>query len=160
MQSLYEISQDLLTIYSQLEESGGEITPDIEESLALNDQSFSTKALNYCKFIQSLKATANMFDLEIDRLRAKKERAAKLADTLKNNLAGYMTLSGKDKVDLDLFKLSFRNSKAVSILSEDIPEEFTRIKIEPDKIKIKEALEAGQFLEFAELQNNKSLQIK
>ena len=52
--SLYEIEKDHLQLVEQLIENGGELTPDIEAALALNEQNLTTKGTNYGFVIKQL----------------------------------------------------------------------------------------------------------
>lgn len=160
MPSLYEITQDLLTIQGQLEDNDGELTPELEQALTITEAMSKEKLDNYCKLIYNLDAEALMYDNEIKRLQAKKKAKEKISDRLAYALESYMKATGKEKIELDFFKLSFRSSKAVHMLSEDIPTEYLRVTTEPNKVLIKEALTKGQLLPFAELKTNQSLQIK
>jgi hypothetical protein len=160
MPSLYEITQDLLIIQGQLEENDGELTPELEQALTITEALSKEKLDNYCKLIYNIEAETQMYDTEIKRLQAKKKAKEKIIDRLAFSLESYMKATGKEKIELDLFKLSFRSSKAVNILSEDIPTEYLRITTEPNKVLIKEALTKGEVLPFAELKTNQSLQIK
>ena len=70
---------------------------------------------------------------------------------------------GKDKLDLGIFKVSFRKSKSLSVLFEDkIPEQFKELRQEIyiHKLELRKAIEEGLETEGAEIVENKSLQIK
>ena len=71
---------------------------------------------------------------------------------------------GIDKFESDLITLSLTKSKAVDIYDPDlIPEEYkrTKITVEPDKIRIKEAiLKDGEFVPGATIKENKNLKIR
>ena len=45
--NLYQIEQDLLELYTQIEENNGEITPEIEERLKITQENFTNKLENY-----------------------------------------------------------------------------------------------------------------
>lgn len=85
-----------------------------------------------------------------------KGKLAKLKDATLNYMdkTGIKSISGKVNV-------STRSSKAVSIDNEaELPEEYWRIKYEPDKTAISKAIKSGQDVPGASLQTNRSLIIK
>ena len=49
--SLYELTSEHHLICEAIEEAGGEITPEIEAMLAINEQNFVTKAEGYAEII-------------------------------------------------------------------------------------------------------------
>ena len=50
--SIFDIDRELLDIFEELEENGGELTPEIEEKLKLNEEEITSKVKNYvfCTF--------------------------------------------------------------------------------------------------------------
>ena len=52
--SLYQISGDLLALLARIEENDGEITPDIEQALAITEEQFTVKAVDYGQAILQL----------------------------------------------------------------------------------------------------------
>lgn len=157
--NLYELTEDFIKIQDILEENGGEVTEDIEKLLELHEDGFRDKATNYAKFIRQLTLEAELLEKEEKRLYAMRSAKTNLADKLKTNLGEYMKLSNIDKVDLGLFKLSWRKSSAVAIIDE-VPEIYMRVVTSPDKTLIAQTLKDGYTLSFAELVENKHLQIK
>ena len=73
--SLYHISDEQRRINAMLEETGGELTPEIEEALAVNEQNFVQKAENYGYAILHYKAIVAAVKAEKDRLDAIKKTA-------------------------------------------------------------------------------------
>jgi hypothetical protein len=47
MKSMYEISREAMDIVSALEENEGELNPDIESALRINQNELQDKAINY-----------------------------------------------------------------------------------------------------------------
>lgn len=156
--NLYELTEDFIKIQDLLEENGGEVTEDIEKLLEFHEDSFRDKATNYAKFIRQLTLEAELLEKEEKRLYAMRSAKLNLVDKLRTNLGEYMKLSNMDKVDLGLFKLSWRKSSAVSIIDE-VPELYTRVVTSPDKTMIAQALKEGAPLSFAEIVETKHLQI-
>lgn len=159
--TLYTITSEQLRINELLEESGGELTPEIEEALILNEENFLTKSEGYIESIARYKALAEAADVRIKEMQRIKKTAENIEKRLKERLQHAMVVMGHDKVDVGLRKLSLRSSTAVAITNEDaIPAEYIIVETKVDKMKIKEALKNGVVIEGAELQTNKSIQIR
>jgi ribosomal protein S8 len=159
--TLYTITSEQLRINELLEESGGELTPEIEEALILNEENFLTKSEGYIESIARYKALAEAADVRIKEMQRIKKTAENIEKRLKERLQHAMVVMGHDKVDVGLRKLSLRSSTAVSITNEvAIPAEYIIVETKVDKMKIKEALKNGVVIDGAELVTNKSIQIR
>jgi ribosomal protein S8 len=159
--TLYTITSEQLRINELLEESGGELTPEIEEALILNEENFLTKSEGYIESIAQYKALAEAADVRIKEMQRIKKTAENIEKRLKERLQHAMVVMGHDKVDVGLRKLSLRSSTAVSITNEvAIPAEYIIVETKVDKMKIKEALKNGVVIDGAELVTNKSIQIR
>ena len=73
--SLYHITSEQLRINELLEESGGELTPEIEEALAINETNFLTKSEGYIESIAKYKALAEAADVRIKEMQRIKKTA-------------------------------------------------------------------------------------
>jgi len=158
--SLYQITAEYKNLFERLESEPENIEALIEE-VEVNEQNFNDNALNYCKFIRSQESEVEAIEKEIDRLKDLKQSKQKVTERLKENLKNSMQVFGKEKIDLNLFKVSLRKSESVNIDDEVIlPSKFTVIKTQPDKKAIKEYLKAGNELEGCQIVENQSLLIK
>ena len=83
--SIFEIDRELYTLYDEIEEAGGEITPEIEEKLELNGKEMTNKVKSITNYINKLKADLLAIKSETDRL-------AKLKKTKENIIAGLTKL--------------------------------------------------------------------
>jgi hypothetical protein len=119
--SIFAIDRELQEIFAELEDNGGEVTPEIEEKLKLNETQVTNKVKNYINYINSLKS-------DIDAIKAEKERLDGLKKTKENaiksitNLVLYAihTFGNEDKKGKKFFdwgtgKVSIRNSQAVEV---------------------------------------------
>ena len=52
MSNIYNIQQNLLSIFEQIEENEGELTPELELALQINQANFKNKVRDYTKVIQ------------------------------------------------------------------------------------------------------------
>ena len=168
--NLYQIEQDLLELYAQVEENGGEITPEIEEKLKITQENFTNKLENYTKFVKVLEGDIALMDSEIERINKLKQTRQNLVNRLELSMLNALKLFGnkdpkKDiwRFDLITFKLSTRQSQSVEILDEeDIADRFkvTKTTESISKTLIKKAIEDGQTVNGAIIKINHSLSIK
>ena len=159
--NLYEITQQQQELNNLLEESYGELTPELEQALELNLDNFSAKAEGYVKAIKNYKAESDAIAEEIKRLQEKKKVCENAVNRMKTALSTSMDIFGMNKVRAGLFKISLTTSKAVNIIDENaIPENYKRVKYEVSKTDIKKAIESGETIEGAEIVENKSITIR
>lgn len=159
--TLYHITSEQLRINELLEESGGELTPEIEEALMLNAENFEIKADGYIESISRYKALAEAADVRIKEMQRIKKTSENIEKRLKERLLQAMMVMGVDKMEIGLRKLSIRNTSAVNITDEaHIPAEYIIIEPKYDKTRIKDALKSGDVIPGAELVTNKSIQIR
>ena len=161
--TLYGITAELNAILAAIEDNGGEITPEIENALAINEEQFATKAVDYGHAILNLKAMAAAAKAEKDRLANLQKFYENTQKRLEGALSQAMQVFGKDKVENATMRLSLRHTTATEV--DDIallPSEFKTTKVEEvaDKTAIKKAIQAGEAVPGAHLVENISLQIK
>lgn len=162
MKNIFQISSEYLNILDELEENGGEFTPEIEHSLAINESELKQKGVAYAALIKSVEAEQVIIDNEIKRLQAfKKVRGniiLKLKDMLKNALEMYEI----DEIKTETLKINFRKSESVVI--DDVyllPDDCKILKIEHiSKTEIKKRLKSGEEMQGVHLEVNKNIQIK
>jgi len=160
--SLYQITQEQAELFNFILEADGEITPDVEESLKINEQNFETKARGYIWMIKKLEADNITIGEEMVRLQLIEKRNDKLIDRLKDSMKNALIIFGDSK-KVDTFTLSLRKSKPVEILDADvIPETYRTIKTTEtiNKTEIKKAIESGLTVAGATIKENQNLQIK
>lgn len=166
--TLYEIADQYQQMLTEMEEY------DLPEEVILNTMECIQDTAD-----DKIDAIASIIKNLTGDIRALKEEAAALtarAKTKQNNvdrlqqyLTNYLPMIGyADKpFENNHHKVSFRKSKQVEVLPEFIKwaeqnaEDLLRYKEpEPDKTKIKEAINAGEELPFAQIVERKNLQIK
>jgi hypothetical protein len=125
MPSLYEISDRFRSIFQQLEETEGEITPEIDAQLEAAEASLEEKAEAYCAFIRELEAEAEKFRNEEVRLATTRKSLANKAQGLKDRLLSAMKFVRVKKVKAGPFSPTIQKSSS-KVVVEDldlIPEE-------------------------------------
>ena len=143
MKNLFNIDAELYEVYNEIENNGGEMTPELEATLEITEAERLTKGEGYVYVIKQLRSQSDMIKSEIKRLQEIEKRYQNSADKLANTLLQSVVAHGQIKTAL--VTISSRKSKAVSITDESLLKaEFMRIKTEPNKTAIKEALESGQ----------------
>jgi len=160
MKTLYEIKDDYLTLVSQIEDAEGEITPEMDEALTLNEKTLKAKSGNYIEFIGSRESLTDRIDGEIKRLQAMKTREKKLIDLLKSKLVEAVGMFGD--IELGLKTITTRKSQAVECNLEDLSKEFKAIVVSeyPDKNKIKKAIKSGEEVRGASLVDKFNFRLK
>lgn len=162
--SLFLIQQDYLQIAEILEDNGGELTPELEKSLAINQQELQVKGVNYALVIRQIDGEAEIIDREIKRLSDLKKSKENVAKRMKDAIKGAMELYGIQSIKGDLINITLRNNAASVVVEDDerLPTEYVQVKhtTSPDKKAIKSAIESGVEVPGAYLVNNKSILIK
>ena len=158
--TLYQISEDQRRLNAMLEETGGELTPELEEALAITEQNFVTKAENYGKAILHYKQMVAAAKAETDRIKAIQKTCENAIARMEERLRDAMILFDKPKVEMATLKLSLRKSERVVIDDENnLPADCIVVKTEVSKTEVKRHLKAGETIG-AHLEENQSLQIR
>ena len=161
--TLYGITAELNGILAQLEELGGEITPELEQALAINEEQFVAKAEDYGHAILNLKGMAAAAKAEKERLAGLQKFYENAQKRLTDALSNAMQVFGHDKVENATMRLSLRHSTATEVDDLDqVPAEYktTKVEVVADKTAIKKAIQSGEDVPGAHLVENISLQIK
>lgn len=161
--TLYGITAELNAILAQLEELGGEITPELEQALAITEEQFTAKAEDYGHAILNLKAMATAAKAEKDRLANLQKFYENAQKRLTDALSTAMQVFSQDKVENATMRLSLRHSTATEVDDLDqLPSEYktTKVEVVADKTAIKKAIQQGEDVPGAHLVENVSLQIK
>lgn len=156
MATLYQITDDFLRLMELAEDP--EVDPEVfADTMEGLEGELEIKAEGYACVIKELEAEAEKFDREVKRLMAQAGSIRNNVKRMKESLMHSMCELGKTKIPTEHFRISVaRNGgkQPLFITPElaDIPEEFLIRRPEPDKDKIREALEAGKELGFARLE--------
>lgn len=119
--SIFEIDKELYTLFDDIEEAGGEITPEIEEKLELNSQEMTNKVKSITDYINKLKADLLAIKSETDRLaKLKKSKENKIEGLTKLvlfaiNKYGTEDKKGKKWFDWGTGRVSIRKSTSVEL---------------------------------------------
>lgn len=170
--NLYDILDEFRQLEQELIEAGGELTPELEERLAINQDEFETKMDNYAKLrIEKLTRIENI-NSEIERLSAIRANEFKVAQRLEERMEeallqyGATDKKGIKRFSTMIFNFSTRKSTGYKYNESIIPSKYWRTPppVEPvpvlDKDAIKTDLKANIPVEGVEVTTNYSITIK
>lgn len=167
METLYELTQD----YQALLEYADSTDPDDQQvftdTLDGIFGAIDVKFDQYAAVMEQMTAHEDMLEREIQRLMHLQKAINHNKQRMKDRLYESMIATDRTKIQTDLHTFSIRKNggKLPLVIDhpEDIPDKFTRVIYEPDKEKIRLALETGNVdaLKFAHLgERGSHLEIK
>lgn len=124
--NLFEISNDFRALIDAIEDSDGEITPEIEEALSITEENGKQKIDDYVKAIKAVESDIDACKLEKKRIAEVQDRKQRLLDKLKSIVTNYVaefgniTKTGGRYIDCPTYKVSVRNSDSCEIDEEII----------------------------------------
>lgn len=133
MSNIFQISQDLLDAFQELEDNGGELTDELEAKLTVSQADFKTKIKSYTDVIKYTEGDIKLIDEEISRLKELKESKKKAIARLEKiviwaiGVFGEANKSGNKFVDFGTGKVSVRNTEKVEVddeFAEDAVNQF------------------------------------
>ncbi|WP_342987374.1 siphovirus Gp157 family protein [Streptococcus parasanguinis] len=157
MSTLYELTGQYLEIYNL--DMDDETKQDTLDSIDWAED-YENKVENYVKVIKNLDADMEVRKNEIERLRKLNDADNSKKERMKEAVKESMELTGHDRVDTPLFKVSFRKSEAVEVDDLLLPEAYKVATYKPDKKRLKEDLKNGLEILGAELVERKNLSIR
>lgn len=150
--TIYEIQEQILDC---IDLETGEID---EERLNALEMEKEQKLENVALWYKDLIAEGKAIKEEEQALKKRRESSENKAESLKRYLKYWL---GGEKMKTSKVSISYRTSKSVEIAEGAfIPEEYRRIKWEPDKTALKEALDAGEEFDGIKLEEKQSILIK
>jgi hypothetical protein len=149
---LYDIPAEAEQIESLLEESQGELTPEIEQKLKDFVEGGKEKLEHAAAIVKSLTSQAGACKEEASRLSARKASLEANADRLKALMLTAVDGGFNGKIKTSFFTIWGQTSKATVSFSLaegvdpwTIPEEFSRVVApELDKVKLQQAHKEGK----------------
>jgi phage host-nuclease inhibitor protein Gam len=112
-------------------------------------------ATRLVRTIRQSETTVDAIKAEIDMLKARSSRYATRKDRARAVLEGLMDAMGTVKLSLTVATITMSEGREKAIISDEnmLPDAYMRIKKEPDKTAILDALKAGQAVPGAVLSN-------
>jgi len=161
--SIYQIEQSYNQLAEELIENGGELTPELEQSLAITEEQLQNKSVAYSFVIKEMDADIDIIDAEIKRLQAAKKQREKATEYLKERIKHAMDTFSIEEIKTPLVKINFRKSESVEVENVNaLPYAYKTVKVveTADKVAIKEAIKNGADIIGCRLVANKNLQIR
>lgn len=121
MSNIFEIEKDLLELYNELEENGGEVTSELEKKLTITQDEFKRKVYGYTNVIKSLQSDLSSIKEEQARLKVLYEKKEKIINKLKETIIyaidafGDTKKSGVKYLGYGIGEVSVRKSEAVEV---------------------------------------------
>lgn len=170
MSSLYELNSGII----ELLENGFNLacvdleTGEIDEKKAAEylealQIERSEKVENIALYIKNLESDSEKIKAEEKSLKARREAKERKAERLREYLKSSMLALKEPKFETARVALSFRSSKSVVIDDiEKLDKKYITEKVSyaPDKTAIKKAIDSGETVTGARIEENKNLQIK
>lgn len=119
--NIFDIQQDLISVFSEIEENEGELTPELEEKLAITQENFRNKVEAYIGQIKQLNSDIDLIDQESKRLVNRKKIKKNSIDFLKKILAeaiynfGDTSKTGTKFLDYGTGRVSVKETQAVEL---------------------------------------------
>ena len=157
MSSLFELSSNVAALEAALEnETDPAALQALVDELVANREGLNQKVENYAGFIGELQAVADARAAEAKRVGELAKQAANKVARLKEALREGLLRVGARRVSTTRYDVRVQKAggKAPLVIDESrLTDEWviTKTVVEPDKEKIRAALEAGEVLDFAEL---------
>lgn len=119
--NIFQLAYELQDIINELEENGGEITPEIEEQLDINQEAVTRKVEAYTQVVHQLEADIEAIKVESKRLADLKKRKEATIESVKKlilyaiDMFGETAKSGSRFIDFGTGKVSTRKSESLEV---------------------------------------------
>lgn len=137
---LYQLTGLYAQLCEDLEEGGGELTPELEEALESTEAALNEKLENLGRLVKTLEADADFwtarqkaFDSEAKRMKAKADARSSRVASIKRYATQCLQSADMQKVKTESFSFNLQADHSVEATGEEIDPQFVRIKEELDK---------------------------
>ena len=161
--ALYQIEQEYMILADEIINNEGELTPELEDRLMINQDQLEAKGKGYGYIIKDIESEIDVIDVELKRLAALKKQRTNAVDKLKTSLSQAMQLFDISELKTPTLKINFRKSESVEVDDLNLLEsQYKKVTITEaaDKTAIKDAIKNGIQVTGAVLKTNLNLQIK
>lgn len=160
---IYDVLNLEKTLYQRIEENPDN-AEDIIKEFVEDQQKTEESIERMIKLIKHLEFFIDNCKKEEQRIKERRQSTENKIESIKRYLMPFVKEKGK--FDVGTFTLSTRISKSVVLsdaefdLEENKDYVIEKVELKPDKKKIKEALEKGEYIHGASLVEKDNLQIK
>lgn len=138
--ALYEISERMKAIEAAADTETGELPPDLVEKLDGLNQALPEKVAGCCNLLANWKAEAEAYKAEKDRLAALEKAVNNRVEWMKNYLTVTLLTLGLNELVAGRWKLKFQKNSQPSCEvfgdAKNLPEQYQRVTVEPNKSAI------------------------
>jgi len=154
MDSLYDLTAEFQALMEYADSTDPEDEQVFLDTLEGLMGCIEKKVDSYICVMDHMDAHKELLNREIDRLLGKVKAIESNEKRMKEALYGCMVAMDKKKLETDLHKISIAKNggKMPMKITGEVPDNFLKVIYEPDKDKIREALENGEALDFAHLE--------
>ena len=154
MATLYEIKNEYMTLLEYADSLSEEDEQMFLDTLESIQGELEVKADNYAAVITEINAEIGKFEAEIKRLKDRQDAMKNNVKRMKEALLFAMKSMGRKEIEGEHFKLKIQpnGGKQKLAITGDVPDNYQKIVYEADNDKIRAALEAGEALGFAHLE--------
>jgi hypothetical protein len=153
MAKIYEIIDDLREFIEAYE--GLEDEQAYKDTLEALQGELDDKVEAWCKAEKNLEGERDAVKAELDRLQLKYKMLDNHVERMKQTLQMYMVAAGRRQAGRTLGAKIVKNGGLapleITVQPKDLPEQFQKVTIEADKKAIRDALDKGEELPFAQL---------
>lgn len=156
--NIWRMTKEMEAIGTALVENGGEVTPEIEEALIINEENQLAVVDSMREFIAKTESECAYLGEEAKRLQQMKKSRENAIKKIKGMLKDYMVVAGIKSIEGTFCKVTLSERKAIAVDEEEILNYFAPaieeaksclpdyIKVECSVLKTKaaEALDAGK----------------
>jgi len=119
--NIFDIQQDLYSIFQEIEENDGELTEELEEKLGITQEEFRSKVEAYINVIKTAKNDIELCKQESKRLRERQKVKENIIDRLSKIIIaaveqfGDTSKTGTKFLDYGTGRISIKNTEAVEL---------------------------------------------
>ena len=135
-------------------ESGGELTPEAEQMLAVVSQELPAKVDSYKGVLDRLSLAEEHYSARAKQYQQAAKSCSKAIDRLKDNIKYAMRELDATAIEGQDYRFSMNEMASKVVITGEVPKEYMKevVKLEPDTDAIRSALVMGEELFFAHLQ--------
>lgn len=161
MSNLYHITKEHEAILRSIEEQEGEVTDEQMEALTVNEESLKVGIASMGGMVECLKDRVAALKVRNQAVDGEIKKLTAYADRMRDRMLYYMQQYGVTEIKTEDCKISVKESTAVDVpYPETLPEEYQRVKVEADKVKIRKAIESGESIMGATISSTPEVKIK
>lgn len=153
METLRELTEDMYCLMEYADSTDPDDQQVFQDTLDGLIAMIEQKADGYCTVMDQIKANIAAHDLEIKRLTARKNAMEANIKRMKELLLEAMVAMDEKKIMTGLYTITRckNGGKQPMEITGEVPDNYKRIVYETDTDKIREDLEQGKELSFAQL---------